>query len=110
VPSYTYLWEFLVSAEHVPEFEREYGPAGSWVALFREGAGYLGTLLLRDRSNPLRFITVDRWESLEAHQAFRAAFSREYAALDARCAHLTAQELELGSFDETAAPDPQPER
>jgi heme-degrading monooxygenase HmoA len=103
--AYTYLWEFLVQAEHVGEFERVYGPDGPWVALFGEAAGYLGTLLLRDRSNPLRFITVDRWESADAHRAFRAAFAREYAALDARCAHLTVQEVALGSFDEATVPE-----
>jgi heme-degrading monooxygenase HmoA len=100
--AYTYLWEFRVSAEHVEEFERAYGPDGDWVALFRRAAGYLGTSLLRDRGNPLRFITVDRWQSADAHRAFREAFAREYAELDARCAHLTVQEVSLGSFDEVA--------
>jgi len=100
--AYTTLWEFLVRAEHVEEFERAYGPDGDWVALFRRAAGYLGSWLLRDRSNPLRFITIDRWESAGAHRAFHSAFSREYAQLDARCAHLTAREVALGSFDEAA--------
>ena len=100
---YTYLWEFIVEPEHLGEFQREYGPQGAWASLFREAAGYLGTSLLRDRDDPLRFITIDRWESAEAHRAFRAAFSREYAQLDARCAHLTARELSLGSFEEEPA-------
>jgi len=99
---YTYLWEFIVKAEHVEEFQRQYGPDGSWVALFREDAGYRGTLLLRDRANPLRFITVDRWESAAAHHTFRTAFAPEYAELDSRYGQLTAQEVSLGAFDEAS--------
>jgi len=100
MPRYTYLWEFIVKPEHVAEFQRHYGPDGSWVALFRQAPGYIGTLLLRDRTNPQRFITIDRWQSADAHNSFRSAFSREYAELDARCSHLTAQESALGVFDE----------
>ena len=86
--------------DQVEEFRRQYGPDGPWVALFRKAPGYLETLLLQDRANPLRFITVDRWESAEAHRSFRSAFAHEYAELDVRCAHLTAQEISLGAFDE----------
>jgi heme-degrading monooxygenase HmoA len=97
---HTYLWEFTVKPDHLEEFRRQYGPQGPWVALFRKAPGYLETLLLQDRANPLRFITVDRWESVEAQRSFRSAFAREYAELDVRCAHLTAQEVSLGDFDE----------
>jgi quinol monooxygenase YgiN len=97
---YTYLWEFKVKPEHVAEFQQQYGPHGLWVALFRKATGYVETLLLQDRGNPLRFITIDRWQSADAHRSFRAACAREYAELDARCAHLTTQELALGEFDE----------
>ena len=44
----------------------------------------------------------DRWRSVESHREFRAAFALEYAELDARCAHLTAQETALGEFDEAS--------
>lgn len=60
---YTYPWEFLIEPTRREEFERHYGPNGTWVTLFRRSAGYRGTLLLRDRLNPLRFVTVDRWGS-----------------------------------------------
>jgi len=96
---YTYLWEYVVKADQVDEFQRQYGPNGSWVALFRKAPGYVETILLRDRANPLRFITIDRWESADAHRSFERAFSHEYAELDARCAHLTAREASLGGFD-----------
>jgi len=97
--SYTYLWEFFVEPDQVDGFLRQYGPNGAWVALFRKATGYVDTILLRDRANPLRFITIDRWESADAHRSFRQTFSHEYAELDARCAHLTAREVALGDFD-----------
>jgi heme-degrading monooxygenase HmoA len=95
---YTYVWEFHVEPGRQREFEREYGPDGAWVALFRQAAGYIETLLLRDRANPVRYVTVDRWDSVEAYRAFRAKFSAEYAALDARCSGLTRHERALGEF------------
>jgi quinol monooxygenase YgiN len=98
--AYTCLWEFIVEPDHVEEFRQRYGPGGPWVALFRRAPGYLDTLLLRDRGDPRRFITIDRWRSAEAYDSFRSAFSAEYAALDARCAQLTAQEILRGEFDE----------
>jgi heme-degrading monooxygenase HmoA len=96
---YTSLWEFIVEPGHVEEFQRHYGPEGSWVALFRKSRGYIDTVLLRDRTNPQRFITIDRWESADAQRAFRSAFAREYAELDARCARLTTREVSLGDFE-----------
>jgi len=96
--AYTYLWEFIVEPSRLKEFQQQYGPEGPWVALFRQANGYIDTLLLQDRADPHRFITVDRWTSIEAHRAFRSAFSREYAALDAWCEHLTVRETPLGEF------------
>lgn len=97
---YTYLWEFTVTPEHAAEFAQVYGPAGPWVALFKQSAGYLGTLLLRDQANPQRFITVDRWRSAADYQAFRAASAAAYCDLDERCQSLTEHERSLGSYDE----------
>ena len=98
---YTYLWGFIVEPEHVDEFERQYGPQGSWVELFRRAPGYLQTLLLRDSTDSRRFVTIDRWESPEAYRRFRSAFSAQYTDLDRRCERLTVRETLLGNFDET---------
>jgi len=97
---YACLWEFLVEPGRRPQFEQQYGPLGAWVSLFRQAPGYCGTWLLRDASDPRRFITVDRWQSAAAYQSFRSAFARQYEELDALCAGLTLQETCLGSFDE----------
>jgi heme-degrading monooxygenase HmoA len=97
---YTHLWEFIVEPAQLEKFQRQYGPAGPWIALFRRASGYLDTRLLRDRADPRRFITVDRWTSAEVHRAFGSASALEYAELDARGAHLTSRETALGEFAE----------
>ena len=100
VTTYTYLWEFVVESEHVDDFERHYGPQGSWVQLFRQAAGYIDTLLLRDSTNPQRFITIDRWENEEAYREFRTEFSQQYATLDRLCENLAMRETLIGEFSE----------
>jgi heme-degrading monooxygenase HmoA len=100
VPAHTYLWEFIVEPERVEEFQRHYGPQGSWVELFRQAPGYIQTLLLQDSTDRRRFITIDRWENAEAYHAFRSAFAGQYADLDKRFERLTTRETSLGSFDE----------
>jgi heme-degrading monooxygenase HmoA len=92
------LWEFSVVPLRQAEFERHYGPDGSWVQLFRRAPGYLGTELLHDRADSLRYVTIDRWQSAEDWQAFRLRFSEQYEALDRRCEELTAREAPLGEY------------
>ena len=98
-PHYVYLWEYDVPAEHAAEFEQAYGPQGDWVQLFRRGRGHLGTELHRDLQRPERYLTIDRWESRAAWEAFRAAFAREFEDLDARCGKWTRREAEIGRFE-----------
>ena len=63
---YVYAWEFRVRAETAATFEKLYGPQGDWVRLFRRAEGYVETLLLRDRADALRYVTIDRWRSQAA--------------------------------------------
>lgn len=97
---YAYLWEFRVEADKEADFLTHYGPEGTWAQLFRNSADYIGTALLRDKSVPGRWLTLDRWKSQEAHDAFRTAFAEQYARLDEECERLTAGERSLGSFDD----------
>jgi len=97
---YSYVWEFLVPPDCVADFERHYGPNGTWASLFRRAPGYIETLLLSDRSVPGRYVTVDRWKDEASHAAFQAAFGAEYSALDAECAMLTTGESLVGIFSE----------
>lgn len=101
---YATLWEFLVQPARQAEFERHYAPDGSWAALFRQAPGYLGSQLLQDRSNPLRYVTIDRWTGIEAYRAFRRQFAEQYQALDRQFEGLMTHEAPLGEYGETAAP------
>jgi heme-degrading monooxygenase HmoA len=98
--SFVHVWEFLVDDARRIEFERHYGPRGSWAALFGRAPGYLGTELLRDEATAGRYLTLDRWRSAAAYRAFREQSAAEYAALDLECEALTRAERALGSFVE----------
>ena len=96
--NFTYLWEFRVAASALAQFEFEYGPGGSWVSLFRTAPGYIETILLHDNADPLRYMTVDRWE--DAHNAFRSVHLKQYEEIDRRCQGYTTSERALGEFSE----------
>lgn len=91
------LWEFMVHPDHESEFRRCYGPKGEWARLFARAPGYLGTELLQDRLDPLRYLTIDRWRSEADYAAFREQFATDYAALDNRCAYLRVAENHVGT-------------
>jgi heme-degrading monooxygenase HmoA len=95
---YATLWEFVVDPERQAEFERRYGVEGDWVVLFRRAGGYLGSELLRDRTNRTRFVTVDRWVSRDAWEAFRREHGAEYERLDRELEGLATRETPLGEF------------
>jgi heme-degrading monooxygenase HmoA len=95
---YATIWEFTVLPARQAVFEAEYGPAGRWAALFRQAPGYAGSELLRDRMDPRRYVTIDRWESAEAYRDFRRRFAAEYERLDREFESLTAREAPLGEY------------
>lgn len=94
---YIVLWEYIVRAGHEFEFEKIYGPNGEWAELFKHSDGYLGTDLIRDADTPRRYITIDRWVSSSAYDAFQEKFQASYEELDARCESLTENENRIGS-------------
>jgi heme-degrading monooxygenase HmoA len=100
MPGHARLWQFDVPPDRKEAFERVYGANGRWAELFRRAPGYLGTILLEDRSVPHRYVTIDRWRSEADFERFRSDFGREYEALDAECEELTRAEISLGAFDE----------
>lgn len=93
------IWEYQVGAGRETEFEKAYGPNGDWVALFQRAQDYLGTELLRNVNVPGRYVTIDRWVSIDAYDAFREKWIVEYKVIDACCDELTERELLLGRFD-----------
>ncbi len=96
------VWEFVPKTDCEAEFERTYGPAGEWAALFRRAQGFLGTELLRDGTLPGRYLTVDRWASEAAFRQFRVQFGEQYETLDRECEIMIEQEHRIGSFTPVA--------
>jgi heme-degrading monooxygenase HmoA len=90
---------FLYEARDPEEFEPAYGPDGEWAQFFREGQGYIGTELLRDVEQPGRYLVIDRWESIEAYNAFLAEHREEYVRRSDEMAFYYQQELRFGSFE-----------
>jgi heme-degrading monooxygenase HmoA len=101
---YVRVWQFRVPSEKADEFQAAYGPDGDWAQLFRREAGFLGTELLHSATHPNIFLTIDRWDSVEAWAAFLRAWGDEYVALDHRSKSLIVSEGEIGNFQVTAAP------
>jgi heme-degrading monooxygenase HmoA len=95
---HAYIWEFRVSESWIREFEECYGPNGDWAALFRKSQGFLKTELVRDKTDPTRYLTIDYWQSKDAYSEFRSAFQGEYDELDKQCESLTVQEIKVGEF------------
>ena len=93
---YVILWEFYPNPGLEQEFEKAYGPNGTWAEFFRKGEGYLGTQLLKGTGN--RYITIDRWTSLTAYETFRIQNAEEYQKIDQLCETLTRSESEIGAF------------
>jgi heme-degrading monooxygenase HmoA len=99
VTVYVVLWRFRPRVGQASEFERAYGPSGEWAHLFRRGDGYLGTELLQCSDDPREYLTLDRWASRAAYEAFRARWSSKYRRLDHRLEELTEEETLLGAFE-----------
>jgi heme-degrading monooxygenase HmoA len=93
------LWQFDTTEDQAAAFAETYGPAGPWVAFFREAAGYRGTELFRRTVAPPCFLTLDRWETRAAYESFRRERAAEYAALDAACEGLTVRERLLAAWE-----------
>lgn len=95
---FTTIWEYEIGPDRRGEFLETYGASGAWAGLFRRASGFLETVLLQDVERPERFLTLDRWESRAAYEAFRAAERSAYEALDRETAGLTRAERHLGTL------------
>ncbi len=99
------VWEFWVTAGAERQFEAVYGPRGAWVALFASDPAYRGTRLVRDMSEPRRYLTFDHWASSTAYDSFRQRHVAEYLVIDRECERLTESEKEIGRFASVAGTD-----
>ena len=96
---YAIIWEYQVKAECSAQFEKVYASNGTWAELFRQGKGYISIELLYDEIHPQKYITIDRWDSAEDHEAFCTKYRKEYETLDAQCERLTEHETLLGKWE-----------
>ena len=95
-----HIWEFRIRPAMRQEFERHYGPHGTWVEFFRQDAAYLGTELLRDARDATLYLTLDRWENAAAFETFKSAHRARYLEIDRACKVLTTSERLLGSYEQ----------
>jgi heme-degrading monooxygenase HmoA len=96
---YHIVWEYEVRADRLAEFEALYGPAGAWSRLFRPAGGYIGTELYRDTVRPTHFVSLDRWTSHEAFEAYLPTVGEAYRQLDEEGSALTTEESRVGAFE-----------
>ena len=96
---YIIIWEYQVRPEHSLEFEKYYNKDGAWAKLFNKSDGYLGTELLCDETDANRFLTIDRWASIDAYNEFKANWLKEYEKLDCQCEYITELETLLGKYN-----------
>jgi len=92
------IWEFLIRKNARRKFEKAYGPDGLWATLFRSGAGYIRTELIRDRETPDRYLTLDFWSARSDYERFKKRNRAEYEKIDRQCESLTRNEREIGQF------------
>ena len=89
------VWRYDVSADVRAEFEREYGPDGSWARLFAASRGFVATSLYVEVGSPTSYLTVDRFADDDAWQQFRAEHEVAYQEVGERLRHLTTGQAEL---------------
>lgn len=95
---YIIVWEFGIKREDEAAFRQAQGPDGEWRRLFSRDASYLGTELLQDERDERRYLTIDRWTSRAAYDAFRGQWQEEYHAIDQAYESLTEHETLIGTF------------
>jgi heme-degrading monooxygenase HmoA len=85
------VWRYRVAEASTSAFEEAYRPDGAWVELFRQSPGFVGTELVRGEEAGV-YLTIDRWSSSAAYEAFLRGAHAEYERLDAELASLTESE------------------
>ncbi len=92
------IWTFEIKPDRESDFLRHYAPDGTWAELFRKDSSYKETSLMRDKDNPVRFLTVDSWDDYESYSRFLVSQMERYELLDAQCEELTTAENLIGYF------------
>lgn len=96
--TYNIVWEFRVSRERIADFETAYRSDGAWARLFAQATGFIEVKLLQCTEQEGRYLTIDRWLSQSAFEAFHIQFSSDYIALDRRLEGIALSETRIGAF------------
>lgn len=99
-PSFCYLWRYRVKPDCLDDFLAAYRPGGARCELFERDPEWLETRLLRSSDDEYGYVTIDRWTSRAARDAFVERCNAEFHALDDRCEAWTASEEALGDYEE----------
>lgn len=97
--AFAIVFEYRVSADQIPAFERAYGSDGDWARFFREDPAYRGSELWAFTEAPGRYVVVDRWDSADAYRAFRERHRAEYERRSAKSASQYETERAVGEFE-----------
>ena len=92
---YVIVWRYEVLADAEMDFRVAYGPEGDWARLFANHDGYLGTELITTEV-PGQYLTIDRWDSAEAFNAYMERDLEEYRRLDQKFEAFTVTEEVVG--------------
>jgi len=95
---YVIVWEYQVKMDRRSEFEAAYSSEGAWAELFKRSEGFMAVELLRDETDPLHYLTIDRWRSKAGYEEFLSHWQEEYKALDALCETMTDREALIGKW------------
>lgn len=98
IVTYEIIWEFRVPPHRHADFEAAYGGQGEWARLFAKADGFIEVKLLKCSEQEGRYLTIDRWVSRAAFEAFQMRFSHAYRALDEFLEGMAATETRIGAF------------
>jgi hypothetical protein len=89
------IWRYDVAPNVRDEFVREYGPHGSWAALFAQSPEFVDVTLYANVTNAGSYLTVDRFADEDGWNQFRLEHDAEYQRLGDALQHLTIAQEEL---------------
>ena len=94
------VWKFRPPPEREREFAEAYSSDGQWAHLFARANGFIGTNLLRPTESGGWWLTIDRWQSAAAFEAFGHDFGDAYRELDTELEGVAGEEEFVGAFED----------
>jgi len=101
--AYLRIWKFRPPTGREEEFAAAYSPDGDWARLFSIADGFIETQLLRPAQPGGWWMTVDRWRSEQAFEAFEAERGDDYRRLDAELEGCAGEEVFVGAFEDLSS-------